>query len=255
MMANTLAAIARLPVAAPLRFRPYMVVVIGLLLGSGLAPDIFANISGWALSIFGLLIYLFVCGVLVVPYYMKIGGYSGVTAYFAAMPGGLNEMTLLGGHMGGNEQDIALAHASRIFLVVTLLSLWFQVAGGADLGGNSSQGVSLLDVSVSELGIFASAGATGWALGKLLKFPAPMLLGPMLISAVLHLGGIVENPPPREIINIAQVVIGTIIGCSFIGVHPEKILKAILLAVGAALIMLLVSSAIALGFSSYLVKL
>ena len=32
-----------------------------------------------------------------------------VTCYFAAMPGGLNDMTIMGGAMGGQERAIALA--------------------------------------------------------------------------------------------------------------------------------------------------
>ena len=34
------------------------------------------------------------------------------------MPGGLNDMTILGGAMGGEERSIALAHALRILTVV-----------------------------------------------------------------------------------------------------------------------------------------
>lgn len=50
-----------------------------------------------------------------------------LTAFFAAMPGGLIEMVTLGVERGGDEKAIALIHASRIFLVVLTLPFLIQL--------------------------------------------------------------------------------------------------------------------------------
>ena len=53
------------------------------------------------------------------------------TCYFAAMPGGLNDMTILGGAMGGEERAIALAQALRILTVVMTIPVWYRLVNGA----------------------------------------------------------------------------------------------------------------------------
>jgi uncharacterized protein len=65
-----------------------------------------------------------------------------------------------------------------------------------------------------------------------------MLLGPILVSAAVHALGVVHNPPPRELVIIAQIFLGTIVGCRFIGAEPKVILRAIWLGLGATTLML-----------------
>jgi membrane AbrB-like protein len=57
--------------------------------------------------------------------------------------------------------------------------------------------------------------------------------------------GIVHNPPPQELIIIAQIFLGTIVGCRFIGSEPKAILRAIFLGLGATAMML----ALTFGFA------
>ena len=47
------------------------------------------------------------------------------------MPGGLNDMTIMGGAMGGQERAIALAHALRILTVVLTIPVWYRLVNGA----------------------------------------------------------------------------------------------------------------------------
>src|SRR6478735_7301335 len=47
------------------------------------------------------------------------------------MPGGLNDMTILGGAMGGEERAIALAQALRILTVVMTIPVWYRLVNGA----------------------------------------------------------------------------------------------------------------------------
>ena len=47
------------------------------------------------------------------------------------MPGGLNDMTIMGGAMGGEERAIALAHALRILTVVLTIPVWYRLVNGA----------------------------------------------------------------------------------------------------------------------------
>jgi membrane AbrB-like protein len=248
MAFNTAASVLRLPVLPPMVVRPYVVVIIGVMLGSGFRPEVMSQAGGWALSLSFLALYLAVSGALVVPYYRKIGGFDRVTAYFAGMPGGLNEMLMIGESMGGDDRKIVLAHASRIFTVVCLMAVWFRFVAGYDLGDRSRFGVPFDQVPTLELAVLALCGVIGFFAGRWLRIPAPTLIGPMVISAAAHLGGLAHTPPPQELVIVAQLFLGTIMGCRFLGAAPASIGRALLLGLGASVIMLAVTGVFALLF-------
>lgn len=245
MIVNTLAAVLRLPVASPKRARPYVVVVIGVMLGAGFTPEIVDQLGLWALSFFFLAIYVVVSGAIVIPYYRRVAGFDLPTAYFAGMPGGLNEMMIVGKDMGGDERAIVLAHASRIVVVVALVAIWFRVIQDVDLSDRTQFGTPFAAIPPLELIVLLAAGIAGFFLGKVLRLPAPMLLGPMIVSAAVHLAGLTDSPPPQELVIVAQVFLGTIIGCRFLGAAPRAILRAMGLSIGATLLMLIVTFAFA----------
>jgi membrane AbrB-like protein len=65
----------------------------------------------------------------------------------------------------------------------------------------------------------------------------------MLLSAIAHLVGLVDVPPPTFFIIFAQLVIGTVIGSRFVGVLPKEIAKDLALAAISAVGMLVIAIA------------
>lgn len=235
---NTIAATVSAPVLPPSRVRNHVVVVIGVMLGSGFTPDLMSQLGTWMLSLLFLAAYLAIAGALVVPYYIWLGKFDPATAYFAGMPGGLNEMILIGRDMGGDERKIALAHASRILITVSLLALWFRFGAGFEIGDRGQIGVPFAEIPGMELLVLAACGVIGYVIGPMLRLPAPMLVGPMIFSALAHIVGLSTTPPPQELVVLAQLVLGTIMGCRFLGSTARQIGHAVLLSIGATLITL-----------------
>ena len=130
MVATTLAASLGVPLDMPRPLRHVMVAVLGVMLGSGFTPEILPQLSEWGVSLVALVIYSAVAGALGMVYFQRCAGYDRTTAFFSAMPGGLSEMILVGGAMGGDARIISLTHASRILLVVTTLPIAFQLLLG-----------------------------------------------------------------------------------------------------------------------------
>ena len=248
MFANIIASMVRLPVAGPNRLRPLVAIVIGVMLGSSFTPAIFNQIAVWASSLIFMVGYLIAAALVVVPFYRKVAGFDLSTAYFAGMPGGLMEMMIIGRDMGADERSIILAHTSRIVLVVTLVAIWFRVVQGIDLSDRSQFGIPFSEIPVNELIVLVIVGAFGYFLGRILSLPAPMLLGPILVSGAVHSLGIIHNPPPRELVIIAQIFLGTIVGCRFVGTEPKAILRAIGLGLGATTLMLMLTFSFAFAF-------
>ncbi|MBS1302351.1 AbrB family transcriptional regulator [Loktanella sp. SALINAS62] len=241
MIGTTLAALVGLPVRGPGKLRPYVVPVIGVLLGSAITPDLFDRLGTWTLTILLLPLFLALAAAVSFVIYRRLGRYDPVTAFYSAMPGGLNEMLILGEAAGGDARKIALAHAARILIVVTLVVIYFgyvlDVKSGAD--GN---GVVPLDMITPKNGIILLACAViGVFAGKRLRLPAATIFGPMILSGWVHLMGWVEIAPPTLLVIIAQIVIGTVIGARFVGSTPRQIARDLGVAAVASGAMLVVA--------------
>ncbi len=243
LTASMVASVARLPVLAPVRIRPAVVAVIGVLLGSRFTPDVVGQAAAWLGSLSLLLIYLLAVGAVVVPFYIVVGRFDRTTAYFAGMPGGLTEMIEIGESKGANVHALVLAHSLRIVVTIALIAVWFRVVEGYDVGtapAGPAHPLTLYDAMV-----MLACAVLGSVAGKALKFPAPTFLGPMALSAVLHLVGFTESVPPTLLVNAAQVILGTVLGCRFLGIGVRELARASVLSLGATLLTL----ALALGFA------
>lgn len=244
MIGLTVAALSGLPVDGPVHLRPFVIPVIGVMLGSSLTPEIVAAIPRWAATMALLLPFLVTAAGLSYLVYRRIGGFDPVTAYFSAMPGGLNEMIMLGEANGGDERRIALAHASRVLIVILFVSLFFGLVLGVRANG-SRVWVPLDAPAWRDWLILGFAVVAGTLIGQRLRLPADQLLGPMILSGLAHAGGLIAVPPPTLIVIAAQVVIGTTLGCRFVGLRLRQIARDLGLAVMSSSSMIAVAVAFA----------
>ena len=223
----TILALLKAPLLPPLRARPAMIAVLAVMLGSRFAPDFIDRASDWLLSLSLLSAYIAIVAAVTIPYLQRVAGYDRVTAYFSAMPGGLNEMVIVGGAMGGDERKISLVHATRILLVVFIVPFWFQLVNGIQIGDRSSFGVSFTETPPLDFLLLGLCIAIGWRIAKAVRLPAPQFFGPLLLSAALHLSGFSEAEPPSELVNLAQLVIGVTVGARFVGTATRDVLRSI----------------------------
>lgn len=246
MCFNTAAAMAGLPLAFSVRLRGTMIVVLGVMLGSAFTPDLLDRVAQWSITLAALLFYVAVATGATWLFYRRVAGYDPVTAYFAATPGGLSEMIVMGMAQGGDDRAIALSHGARILLIVLIVPFGFQLLGGYEPGARPPPGDPALTIPATDLLILAACAGVGALLALWLKLPAGLLVGPMSLSALVHLTGVTASKPPTELIILAQVVVGSAIGARFAGMPARRVLRGLLLALGASLILL----AITAGFSA-----
>ncbi len=247
---STVAAFLGLRVGMRVRLRQGMIIILGVLLGSSFTPELAQRLGEWAVSLCVLTGMTMTGATLCYAWLRRVTDGDRVTCYFAAMPGGLNDMTIMGGAMGGEERSIALAHALRILTVVLTIPIWYRLVNGAQ--------TSVLTMVHGPTGndwkdyaILIACGVIGAIVGRLLRLPASFMMGPMIVSAIAHLGGFTNSQPPGFLVAAAQVVVGTGIGCRFVGANFDRLHKEMAASIGAAFILI----ACAVGFAEITVAL
>ncbi len=231
LFATMAASVVNAPILGPARLRPAVVAVIGVLLGSRFTPDIIAEASTWIGTVAILFVYVVTVALVVVPFYRFVGKFDWVTAYFAGMPGGLSEMIEIGEASGAKPAPIILAQSLRIVVTIALIAVWFRIVEGHDVG--TSMDVAAVPLTWIDALLLIASALLGSVIGIKLRFPAPTFLGPLLVSAVLHLTGMTESAPPALLVNTAQVLLGTVLGCRFLGIDARTLVPAAALAFGA----------------------
>lgn len=234
---STIAAFAKLRIGMRLQLRQGMVIVLGVLLGAGFTPDLLQRLGQWSVSLVVLTAMSMTGATISYLWFRRLTTWDKATCYFAAMPGGLNDMTMMGGALGGQERSIALAHALRILTVVLTIPVWYRLVNGAQ--------TSVLTMVHGPTGndwkdyaVLAACGIVGATVGRLVRLPAAFMMGPMILSAIAHLAGLTNSKPPGELVAAAQVVVGTGIGCRFVGAAIDQLHREIAASIGAAILLI-----------------
>ncbi len=249
MAACAAASIAGLPVAASSATRRPMAAVIGVVLGSSFRPDLLAQAREWIVPLALLPVFLASAALVCVTYFRRVAKFDPATAYFAGMPGGIAEMVVMGSERGADERTIGLIHAARIFLVVfTLPFLIHLVAAPVEVHRVVAVGDDT--ASWTLLGWALGCVVVGLVVGRALRLPAWHLVGPLAVSAIVHVTGIADFRIPDWALAAAQVGLGATIGCRFAGLTLRALLRTLLLAAGSTILLLVLTIVWAIGIAA-----
>lgn len=228
--------------------RKAFVGVIGVLIGSGFSPELVAVLPDLWISALGVILFVLMAHYLGYVVFRKIGRFPQREAYFCAMPGGLIEATSLAQAAGVDVRLVTVQHFARIVLVVASVPVLFFLWSGETVG--SAAGEQLSGVAGNLIDILPTAAIAGAGLlgGYFLRIPASHLMGPLLLSALLHSVGIVELHNPSWLIGLAQLVVGIGLGAQFAGATPKMLLRAF----GVGSVAMVVTLSLSLVFAGVL---
>ncbi len=216
-------------------------VIIGVTIGSAFTPTILSQLDNYIYSLMLVVPYVILTAFFGILYYWKLLGFDKKTAYFASMPGGVIEMVLLGEEMKANVAKITLVQSSRLLFIVLSLPFIIQYIFHIDISGNKTITAPLSTLDISDMILLLIVGILGAIIGKKLKLPAAYLMGPMALSIIAFGTGVVGSKPPDELLKFVQVVLGTTIGFTFIGVKIKEIVKVLLSTLGHFVILAIIS--------------
>ena len=209
--------------------------ILGVAIGTSLTPAVIAMLPQMGASILLVPIFILVIGLVGVPFFRKVWGFDPATAYYAAMPGGLQDMVIFGIEAGGNPRALSLIHATRVLLILTIAPILLTHLYGASLdqplGENASQ------LPLSDIVLMVIAALVGWKGAERIGLFGATILGPMIVAAIFSLTGLIGERPPKEAILFAQFFIGSGIGVYFVGVTLAELRRVVV--AGMAYVLLL----------------
>ena len=213
--------------------------ILGVAIGASITPEIVDRIPQLLGSVALIPIYVALIGIVGVPFFRRLG-YDPVTSWYAAMPGGLPDMVAFGKEAGGDARALALIHVTRMLIIVTLAPIILTLFYGASLSG--ALGEPARNLPTVELFLMAAAALIGWKVGERVGLFGASILGPMIITAALSLGGVIHSRPPVEAIVVAQLLIGLGIGVQYVGVTLRELRSFILSGVSFVFILAILAA-------------
>lgn len=249
MFACLIAALAHAPLAAPPGVSQAMRTVLGVAVGASITPELIARLPQMALSVALIPVFILVTGLVGVPYFRRICGFDPPTAYFSAMPGGFQDMVILGEAAGGNPRSLSLVHATRVLAIVAVMPALVSGLWGRSLSGPT--GLPAAEVPVGELLVMLACAGLGWWGAVRVGLFGAAILGPMILAIAASLLGLTHHRPPAEAILMAQFFIGLGIGAKYRGVTVAELRTVVLAALGFCVILTVISA----GFAEVVVQL
>jgi len=239
LFACLLAALGRVPLQDMGVVSKGMRVVLGVAVGASITPELAQRLPEMAYSVALIPFFVLAIGAIGYPFFRSVCGYSRPTAYYAAMPGGLQDMLIFGEEAGGNVRTLSLIHTTRVLTIVTIAPLMAQGFWGVTMA--NAPGPPTLSVPGLQLLLMVAAGGAGWwAAERVGLFGAP-ILGPLLVTAVLSLTGVVTARPPAEAILAAQFFIGIGIGAAYRDVTMTELRKDVSAGFGFCIVLALIT--------------
>lgn len=216
--------------------------VLGVAAGASITPDVVHALPRMAQTVALVPIFVALIALVGLPYFRALG-YDRVTAWYAAMPGGLQDMVVFGQEAGGDGRALALIHATRVLVIVTLAPIIAIQLYGVSL--SNPIGAPALDLPWQDMLWMAAAAIGGWKLAERLGLFGASILGPMIVAAALSLSGLLHMRPPREAILAAQLLIGIGIGVCYVGVTLRELRRFVV----SGLVFVVILAALSAAFT------
>ena len=244
MLTVAIAALVGRPMVVPGTVARVSFVLIGILLGAVITPELLLGIGDWPLSI-ALLIAAALCMIGLTACYLRfVHGWDPASALMGASPGSLAQVMVLSTDLGLDVRAIAIVQTVRVLLLTVGLpaglALFGLTAAAPTLPARVAASPDLVELTVLVIVSTVAAIALLWA-----RFPGGLLFGAMAGSGLLYGTGMVHTGMPWWIGAAAVILLGAVAGARFANTTPRMLMGYL----GAAFGSFATAVAVASGFA------
>ena len=215
---------------------------LGVLIGGMFSPQVLESAISWVPTVLAMLVITAIATLTGFLFLTRLRGYEKTLALLCCLPGGQAEIILMSRNWVEKDYVVALCHLVRVTMVLCLTPLILLLVEGEEAVVASNDMLmtmpGVLSLSSSTLLQFVGTAAAGYGVAKLVRLPIPHLLGPMLLSILLHVWGFIDVPRISEFVIAVQVVIGGAIGARLARVQVRELAVYILDAIANAIILI-----------------
>lgn len=221
----------RVALAAPVMNAAF--VVLGMGIGAGFDTRAGAAILRWPVA-FALLLPMLAATLWLGRAVLVRGfGFDRRSAALAAAPGHLSFVMGLAADTGCDVGRVAVVQSIRL-LALTLTVPFVALAMGIHMQpAMLPRGAPL---GLPQLVLLAMVGAALGGVLRRLHAPAPMLLGPLMVSALAHVSDVAPGVMPGWLMVPAFLVLGTLIGTRFSGMSVAQFRASLLAGLSVTLV-------------------
>jgi uncharacterized protein len=249
LTACIVASVAAAPIERPAQLAVMMRAVLGVAVGASFTPELLTSFGGMATSLALLFPFMIAIITLGMVYFERVAHYDRPTAFFCAVPGGLTDMVTMAADAGANPRTVTLIQATRIVLIVFLLPFWLQWVGGLTIAAVPPGAVRLHQFLLVDAVVMVALGWAGWRIAVYLGLAGAPLVGPMILSGVAHALGLTTAKIPLEVLILAQVTLGILLGAQFRGLTWTEFSSTMLWGACFSLILVMATGLVALAVS------
>jgi uncharacterized protein len=217
-------------------------IALGMIIGGVATPETVRGIATWPLSI-----VIISVGMLTVTaaaaYYLKlVHGWDAQTALFAAVPGSLSQVSAMAAERDADLRAIIIVQSLRVMVLAVGVPLGLTFAG-MDAPGQLPGGVhNALDAPGHLALLVAGSIVAAIALYRI-GFTGGFFFGPMVVSAVLHGGGLIEVNLPSWLAILSMIGLGAINGSRFNQTSFRMLAQYLLASLGSLVVVIAVAGA------------
>lgn len=235
-------ALAGVPLGGVKPLNDGMRTILGVAVGATLTPPVLASVPGYWPTLALVPVMVAAIGLIGVPYFRRVCGYDPATAWYAAMPGGLQDMIVFGEEAGANVRSLSLVHATRVLVIVVALPVLLRHVWGEDL--SRPPGAPAAEIPPGELGVMAACALLGWWGARRVGLFGASILGPLVAATAASLAGLIEHRPPAEAVWAAQFFIGMGVGAKYAGITMAEVRRDLAAGAGFCLILVVLTVAV-----------
>jgi membrane AbrB-like protein len=239
MIAVGIAAIAGRPLTMPPILTQTVLVLLGISLGSLVSRQLLQHMGAypWTIALLALATFCSTFGSSI--YLQRVHSWDQTSAFLAASPGALSQITMLAIEKGADVPAIAVVQTMRVIILTAALPLLLALTG---IAPSSPPAAAMAIASPIELTELIAASVAVALLLRLIRFPASWMFGAMIGSSVLHGTGLIEGGLPPWARAVALVGIGALIGSRFARMNARVLLGHVNAALGSFAIAITISA-------------
>jgi membrane AbrB-like protein len=244
MLAVATAALAGRPMKVSLPLARACFVLVGMLLGAVVTPQMLRGMADWPGSI-ALLVACALAMFFATACYLRfMHGWDALSALLGASPGSMAQVLALSAEFKADLRGIAIVHVMRVLLIVIGLPAGLALFGST-VAPAAATG-SVVASSLAELAALVAVSTAAAVILQWLRFPAGLMFGALAGSGLLHGMGLVTVTLPPWLGSAAVVTLGALAGARFANTTPRMLLGYLGAAFGSFAVAVTVAACFAL---------